>query len=331
MHPKVSIIIPAYNRATIITQTLDSLLQQTYSNWECIVVDDGSTDDTVFVINTYKKKDHRFNHFLRPKEKLKGPSSCRNYGLEKANGDYIVFLDSDDLLAPFCLEERLKVFGHNKGCDFLVYQMEVFKKSKPNYVKKKVNKVNDNYLESFILLNSIWKITSPIYKISFIKYLNGFDESLIIYEDLELAIRAINNSNKFKVFDSIDCYYRNNKAYFEKQIDFNFITNIVNSFENYCYAFHSNSVLKQDDIKIIKRFKRSLVSNYKKVFKTYMLQFMPCFFKQNKIILTFLNANGYLSFVEKKKFYFVQKFLLKFYKFKGYGLFRIVNYLMRDR
>src|SRR5436190_2202411 len=125
--PKVSIIVPSYNREHLIRDTLDSIKKQIYSAWECIIIDDGSTDGTFSVIKQYCEEDERFQMFVRPESKPKGPSSCRNYGMEKATGDYVIFLDSDDLLAPFCLEARLRAFETNRNCDFLVFQMERFK------------------------------------------------------------------------------------------------------------------------------------------------------------------------------------------------------------
>jgi glycosyltransferase involved in cell wall biosynthesis len=90
--PLVSIIIPTFNRASIINDTLDSILDQTYSNWECLVVDDGSTDETKKVIHNYALKDPRISALERPPEKSKGANSCRNYGLSLAKGDYVIFL-----------------------------------------------------------------------------------------------------------------------------------------------------------------------------------------------------------------------------------------------
>src|SRR5690554_6036808 len=92
--PLVSIIIPVFNRANLIGETLDSVLTQCYSNWECIVIDDGSTDHTIEIINGFCIKDYRFKLFIRNREP-KGAPTCRNIGLSIANGQYINFFDSD--------------------------------------------------------------------------------------------------------------------------------------------------------------------------------------------------------------------------------------------
>src|SRR5690554_5799485 len=99
-NPLVSIIIPTFNRAHLIGETLDSVLAQTYHNWECIVVDDGSTDNTDEVMAEYIAKDARFQYHHRPAVKSKGANACRNYGFEKSKGAYIQWFDSDDLMHP---------------------------------------------------------------------------------------------------------------------------------------------------------------------------------------------------------------------------------------
>jgi glycosyltransferase involved in cell wall biosynthesis len=111
--PLVSIIIPTYNRAHLIGETLDSVLSQTYHNWECIIVDDGSKDNTVEVVGEYVKKDSRFKYFHRPDEHLSGGNGDRNYGIIKSEGDFINFLDSDDYLHPLTLEDKLKFAKDN--------------------------------------------------------------------------------------------------------------------------------------------------------------------------------------------------------------------------
>lgn len=115
----VSIIIPTYNRAHLLGETLDSILAQTYTHWECIVVDDGSNDHTETILIKYSRKDPRFKYFSRPIDKQKGANSCRNYGLEKSKGDYIQWFDSDDLMHPEKLEIKIK-YALSKKADIVV-------------------------------------------------------------------------------------------------------------------------------------------------------------------------------------------------------------------
>ena len=96
MEKKVSIIMATYNRAQFIMETLNSIKNQTYKNWECLIIDDGGSDNTEDVIAPLLKKDTRFKFLKRTDKYLKGLPGCRNYGLDVAQGDYIIFFDDDD-------------------------------------------------------------------------------------------------------------------------------------------------------------------------------------------------------------------------------------------
>lgn len=106
----VSIIIPTYNRAHLIGATLESILAQTYINWECIIVDDGSTDNTNEVVNNYVIKDSRFRYHKRPERIRKGANACRNYGFEISKGEFINWFDSDDVMLDDFIKEKVSCF-----------------------------------------------------------------------------------------------------------------------------------------------------------------------------------------------------------------------------
>lgn len=100
----VSIIVPTYNRADCILETLQSVLEQTHTNWELILVDDGSTDDTLERVTSLFLGDTRLNYIVQPNQ---GVSKARNTGLAAAQGDFIAFLDSDDRWMPWKLTVQL--------------------------------------------------------------------------------------------------------------------------------------------------------------------------------------------------------------------------------
>lgn len=108
MQPKISVIIPAFDREHIIGETLDSILEQSYDNWECLVVDDGSTDNTEKIVRSYCEEDGRIRFFKRPTRRAKGATTCRNIGIEESSGEYFQFLDSDDLIAGNKFEVQIK-------------------------------------------------------------------------------------------------------------------------------------------------------------------------------------------------------------------------------
>lgn len=112
--PKVSIIIPCYNQARFLSDALDSLLAQTLANWECIVVDDGSQDNTREVAARYAKGDSRIRLVSQANRGLAG---ARNSGIEVARGRYIQFLDADDLIAPEKLALQVKALSQSQQPD----------------------------------------------------------------------------------------------------------------------------------------------------------------------------------------------------------------------
>tara|TARA_A100000171_G_C2140027_1_gene154338 strand:+ start:5035 stop:5982 length:948 start_codon:yes stop_codon:yes gene_type:complete len=123
----ISIIIPTYNRANLISETLDSILAQTYKYWEAIVVDDRSTDTTDLLLKEYCDKDARIAYYKRPEGYPKGGNVCRNIGLEKKKGDFVVFFDSDDLMEPNHLEVKVTPLLE-EGLDFTITKTKYFNK-----------------------------------------------------------------------------------------------------------------------------------------------------------------------------------------------------------
>lgn len=107
MNALVSIIIPTYNAASLIGETLESVEGQNYSNWECIIVDDGSSDNTEIVVSEFLQKDKRFQYHKRSEVYKSGGNGARNNGYHLSKGDYIQYLDADDLLAPDKIEKQM--------------------------------------------------------------------------------------------------------------------------------------------------------------------------------------------------------------------------------
>lgn len=132
MSDKVSIIIPTYNRAHLISETLESIIAQTYENWEAIVIDDVSDDHTDDVMNTLYEQESRIKYLKRPESCSKGANACRNIGLAKATGDYIVFFDSDDLMTTNHLELKVTSMKRYK-VDFIITKTTYF--NNPDNVK----------------------------------------------------------------------------------------------------------------------------------------------------------------------------------------------------
>ncbi|NER12182.1 glycosyltransferase [Leptobacterium flavescens] len=121
----VSIILATYNREHLIKESLLSIIAQSYEDWECIVVDDGSTDNTAALLNEFTNTDKRFRYLLRTENYKKGLPGSRNCGLDSARGDYVIFFDDDDIVHPLNLELCLSEIQAG-NYDYCTYKKQSF-------------------------------------------------------------------------------------------------------------------------------------------------------------------------------------------------------------
>lgn len=195
--PQVSVIVPVYNRADLLNECLSSVAEQSFENWECIVVDDGSDDASLGVARAFAEEDGRFRPCLRTSPR-KGASVCRNEGLGAAQGEYVVFLDSDDLLHPDCLLNRVS-FMEDKGAelDFAVFPTLTFSEYPGDSdILWNIHKPLPDLLR-FLRLDSAWSITGPIWRTSAIREIGAFDENLPGWQDWQLHVLALLKNLKY--------------------------------------------------------------------------------------------------------------------------------------
>jgi glycosyltransferase involved in cell wall biosynthesis len=148
----ISIIIPTYNRATLIGETLDSVFAQTYQDWECIVVDDGSSDNSIEIVQNYVDKNSRFKLLIRSEDRLKGACTCRNIGYENSKGEYIYFFDSDDLISNQFLEIIASKIKDDQNIDYAVFPLDRFTQNPqyPIYRSRKFTGKSDELFEQLV-------------------------------------------------------------------------------------------------------------------------------------------------------------------------------------
>lgn len=205
----VSIIIPNFNKSPFISETIKSVLSQSLIDWELLIIDDNSSDKSWSIIESYGVKDQRIKAF-RNNSGRKGASVCRNIGLKKANGNFVIFLDSDDLLSPSCLENRIKEITSFPKLDFMVFSMGTFY-AKIGDSSSTWIPPEKNHLEKILAHDLPWSIVQPIWKKEFLINLNGFDESFSRLQDVEMHTRALlYKSVNYAVSSkkNPDCYYR---------------------------------------------------------------------------------------------------------------------------
>ena len=191
-NPLVSIIIPIYNRVHLIGETIDSIILQSYKNWECILVDDGSTDGTLDLLEKYKKNDDRFKIYKRPNNLIKGANSCRNYGFSIAKGDYINWFDSDDIMYNQFLESKINSFLKNKNINCVISKTEFFKDVITNIIGQEKRTVNSaNLLEDFVQLKCSWYVCDPMWSREYLNNKTLLSEKLLKGQDRDFHIRML--------------------------------------------------------------------------------------------------------------------------------------------
>jgi glycosyltransferase involved in cell wall biosynthesis len=205
--PVVSIIVPTKNRSKLLFRALDSVRSQTYPHWEAIVVDDGSDDGTIQQMESLSQKEPRFR-FLRRDREPGGTNVCRNQGLAVVRGEYVIFLDSDDSLAPFCLEQRVNAIQNHPHLDYVVFPSYVFAEQ-PGDMAFLWNADTTEYdMNRFLSLDVPWNITGPIWRRPSLTVLGPCDEGLVCGQDWIFHIRALTKRLSFKKFSGPDFYYR---------------------------------------------------------------------------------------------------------------------------
>lgn len=205
--PRVSVIVTSFNKGSYIGATIECLLAQTFSEWEAVIVDDGSTDNSVELIHSYIGKDKRIRLFIN--DTNRGANFSRNKGIHEASGAYIVFLDGDDLLSPTCIESRYKLLEEKGFPDFLVFPMRAFRLEIGDAPYEWIPRSRFP-LRDFLRHKLPWTISQPIWKRDFLLSLKGFDENFQRLQDVELHTRALLVSGvRFELIrGEPDCYYR---------------------------------------------------------------------------------------------------------------------------
>ncbi len=272
MDGKISVIIPCYNQAHFLNESVGSVLAQTYTNWECIIVDDGSSDNTKEIAINYAQKDTRIKYVYKING---GLSSARNKGLENASGIWIQFLDADDALDPEKFSRQLQALTVNKptwSADreikrILIYsdyafgtQEHIFENTKSTIP---VQFSSGNYFEELI---TRWEtdliIPCHCYLFSsdfFLKDEIGFDETLPNHEDFDCWLRIFSKNPEIFFVDEIFCRYRSSDHSMStnmKLMGEGFVQVLNKHLQEKSYSAEIHSLLKRKRLDVLQRYKR---------------------------------------------------------------------------
>jgi glycosyltransferase involved in cell wall biosynthesis len=199
---KISIVVPCYNQQDFIAETLDSVLRQTYGEWECIIVDDGSTDGSAALIEQYAKKDHRFK-FLRKENG--GVAAARNFGFAQANGELFVPLDGDDKIHPDFLQKSVACFDAHPDTDLVHCKTQRIGES------RKIWRLPEYSYEKLLWQNMI--VNTTMYRREAFFDVGGYSPEMVHgFEDWEFYVRLLNPKSKVRFVDAPLYLYRVKKS-----------------------------------------------------------------------------------------------------------------------
>jgi len=179
--PLVSVIIPTYNRAYILFKAIESVLNQSFKDLELIVVDDGSTDETPYLVSKYP--------LIYVRKPRRGVAHARNVGISKARGEFIAFLDSDDIFVPDKIEKQLKFFEKNPSYK-IVQTDEIWYKGSRRINPKKIHQKAEGWFFDRAIKLCVVSMSTVLIKKELFKEVGLFDEEFWVCEDYEFWLRV---------------------------------------------------------------------------------------------------------------------------------------------
>lgn len=197
--PLVTVVTSSYNRGDVIHETAKSIFNQTYTNWEWYIVDDGSTDDTFGILEELASSNKNV-YAMRRTGPAKGANACRNQGADAGKGEYILFLDDDDLLSEFAIEQRVKSLVGNPKLDFGIYPSLMFEKE-PYDLNKLWNVEKDipDVVRQFNR-DPLCQLGGILITREAFNRIGKLDASLQLWQDIDFFLRLYIYRFKYKTF-----------------------------------------------------------------------------------------------------------------------------------
>ncbi|MBT9311507.1 glycosyltransferase family 2 protein [Leptothoe kymatousa] len=203
--PTISVVIPLYNAEKTIQLTLDSVFQQTFADFELIIIDDGSTDGSLEIVKACQDPRLRLFSFENA-----GAAAARNQGIARAQGDYVALLDADDVWTPTKLADQLAIFREHPETG-LVYSWSDYidEMGEPVCPGKRVITSNDSEATygKLLVSNFLENGSTPLIPLKVLREVGGFDETLSSSQDLDLYLK-IAAHHSFAAVPKVQVYYR---------------------------------------------------------------------------------------------------------------------------
>ena len=207
MIAKVSVVVPAYNISTYIADALKSLEKQTFRDFEVLIVDDGSTDNTAEIVQSFCQRDSRFRLL---KKQNGGLASARNYGIARAKGEYIALLDGDDIYLPDKLASHVTQLDRRSDIGVVYSASRAIRDDgKPTLMVLSGKPIKSDPLEALLCKNFLGHGSNGVFRRCIVDEIGGFDETLPSCEDLDFWLRvALTRRWDFYRVPKVLCGYR---------------------------------------------------------------------------------------------------------------------------
>ena len=203
--PAVSVVVTTYNRAKLIGECVESVQAQTMPDWEMVVVDDCSKDDTASVMAGLCA-DPRIRYIRQ--EKNRGAQAARNLGIAESSGEFVNILDSDDLFAPGKLEKQLVLLRADEEADLAVCQMASFREEPGDLDTLWNTFAGDEPLTRFLRHDPVWGIHAPLWRRSALDRFGPFDQAIPVAQDYEYHTKALCLGARPILSSEVLCYVR---------------------------------------------------------------------------------------------------------------------------
>lgn len=302
--PLVSVIVPCYNQGQFLEDAINSLLSQTHTNWECIIVNDGSNDDTDEVAKECCSKDRRIKYF---KNVNKGVSNARNFAVKKSLADYILPLDADDKLQANYIEKCLEILLNDDKAKVVYGIVENFGASSGQLILA-------NFDFDYLIFSNMIHCSGLFHKKDWEK-VHGYDEKMVEgYEDWEFWVSLLKHGGYAKKIETACLYYRSKPLSRMKGIDskkrykliayimhkhpelyskflFNYSKELNLDF-SYCY-YLGIKMYQKEDLTQLKKAKEQYIYRLNKILKEYTYfqrkKILFYWYRKGKLNLSFIN------------------------------------------
>jgi len=288
----ISVIIPAYNYAHYIVETLQSVANQTYSEFECLIIDDGSTDSTRVVVEEFCRQDIRFKYHYQNNQ---GLASARNHGIVKSSGDYISFLDADDLWLEGKLANQVKTFNEF-DCQAVFSDCRLFYdvselKHEPYSARSEYSPID--FIDSDLISGSSSSITI---RRSVYQMVGLFDINLRSLEDNDYWFRCALNGFIFRFCKSVDIKIRTHVSSMSTNQLKMYYYHLIVIEKQFKLLAESDFILRRSDVKkpLLNRLRR--IRWYSDSLKRYDLSFYVHLFGFTKLGLRYFSRLNCLNF-----------------------------------